>query len=127
MLAEIACSLYDKVMDREIVLTPEIRELIRRHLGHGCANTPESVLLRALQALQDHETMQSRHDQKESDEKRTVESSDEAVSGSSSDEGVLRQLTAQGAVRWNGGKPKGLRGVHVRGKPVSDTVLDARR
>jgi antitoxin (DNA-binding transcriptional repressor) of toxin-antitoxin stability system len=33
----------------------------------------------------------------------------------------------RGELRWNGGTPKGLRGVVVRGEPISDTVVRARR
>jgi hypothetical protein len=116
-------------MDIDIVLTPEIKTLIRRHLGHGCATSPEAVLLRALEALLEHETMQSPNDHREQDKEHVpaAEPSGGAVSRPSSDEEVLRYLAAQGAVHWNGGKPQGLRGVRVRGTPVSDTVLDARR
>jgi prevent-host-death family protein len=39
----------------------------------------------------------------------------------------LLQLAEQGDLSWNGGKPKGLRGVVVRGEPVSDTVIQGRR
>jgi hypothetical protein len=120
---------YDEAMDIEINLTPEIKALIRRHLGHGCAASPEAVLLRALEALQGHETMQSPPDYREKDVEHVpaAEPPSGAVSRPASDEEVLRHLAAQGAVRWNGGKPQGLRGARVRGTPVSDTVLDARR
>jgi hypothetical protein len=116
-------------MDIDIVLTPEIKTLIRRHLGHGCATSPEAVLLRALEALQEHETMQCSNDQREKDAEHApaAELPGGAVSRPSADEEVLRHLVAQGAVHWKGGKPQGLRGVRVRGTPVSDTVLDARR
>ena len=43
----------------EITLTPEIEALIRRHLAHGCSQTPESVLTKALHALSELEAMQS--------------------------------------------------------------------
>jgi hypothetical protein len=116
-------------MDIDIVLTPEIKTLIRRHLGHGCATSPEAVLLRALEALQEHETMQSPNDHREQDAEHVpaAEPSGRAISRPSSDEEVLRHLAAQGAMHWNDGRPQGLRGVRVRGPPVSDTVLDARR
>jgi hypothetical protein len=35
----------------DITLTPEMETLIRQHLAHGCSQTPESVLAKALQAL----------------------------------------------------------------------------
>jgi prevent-host-death family protein len=40
---------------------------------------------------------------------------------------ALLQLTAGGAARMPRGKPKGARGVKVRGKPVAETVLEGRR
>jgi hypothetical protein len=43
----------------DIALTPEIEALIRRHLAHGCSQTPESVLTKALHALGELEAMQS--------------------------------------------------------------------
>ena len=39
--------------------------------------------------------------------------------------GLLR-LCAEGKIRWVGGKPEGLRGVTIKGKPISDTVLEDR-
>lgn len=39
----------------------------------------------------------------------------------------LLQLAEEGELSWNGGKPKGLRGIVVRGEPVSETVIRARR
>ena len=123
------CWVYYEAMEIDIVLTPEIKALIHRYLGQGYATSPESVVLRALQALQEHETMQSPNDHNETAEEHApaAEPSGGAVSRPSSDEEVLRHLVSQGAVHWNGGKPQGLRGVRVRGAPVSDTVLDARR
>jgi prevent-host-death family protein len=40
---------------------------------------------------------------------------------------TLSKLDAEGAVEWRGGKPKGLRGVVVRGEPVSETIVRDRR
>ena len=40
---------------------------------------------------------------------------------------AMNALREAGRVKWNGGKPKGLRGIAVRGKPVSETVLEDRR
>lgn len=41
---------------------------------------------------------------------------------------ALKKLEEQGILHLNErGKPKGVRGVTVRGKPMSETVLDARR
>ncbi len=40
---------------------------------------------------------------------------------------TMNRLREAGRVKWNGGKPRGLRGVKVRGKPISETVLEDRR
>ena len=36
-------------------------------------------------------------------------------------------LMDSGRVQWSGGKPKGTAGVRMKGKPLSDTVLEERR
>lgn len=36
-------------------------------------------------------------------------------------------LASQGKLKWSGGKPAGLHGIAVRGKPLSETVLEDRR
>lgn len=38
----------------------------------------------------------------------------------------LLQLAEAGEISWGGGKPKGLRGIVVRGEPMSETVVKAR-
>lgn len=38
----------------------------------------------------------------------------------------LLQMVDAGELSWGGGKPKGLRGIVVRGEPMSDTVIKAR-
>jgi len=43
----------------DITLIPEMEALIRQHLAHGCSQTPESVLTKALQALGELEAKQS--------------------------------------------------------------------
>ncbi len=40
---------------------------------------------------------------------------------------TMNRLRAAGKVKWNGGKPKGSRGHKVRGKPISETVIENRR
>ncbi len=40
---------------------------------------------------------------------------------------AMNKLRETGRVKWNGGKPKGLRGFKVRGRPVSETMLEDRR
>jgi prevent-host-death family protein len=39
----------------------------------------------------------------------------------------LLKLAESGEVSWNGGKPKGARGIVVRGEPMSATVVRNRR
>jgi len=40
---------------------------------------------------------------------------------------MLEKLVEEGVIEWDGGKPKGLRGVVVRGEPVSETIIRDRR
>ncbi len=40
---------------------------------------------------------------------------------------AMNALRETGRVQWNGGKPRGLRGVAIRGKPIADTVIEDRR
>ena len=40
---------------------------------------------------------------------------------------AMAKLRDEGTVEWGGGKPSGVRGLEVRGEPVSKTVLDDRR
>ncbi len=40
---------------------------------------------------------------------------------------AMNALREAGRVKWNGGKPKGLRGHSARGEPISETVIEARR
>jgi prevent-host-death family protein len=37
---------------------------------------------------------------------------------------ALRSLQTQGRIQWSGGKPTGVRGITVRGRPVSETVIE---
>jgi hypothetical protein len=39
----------------------------------------------------------------------------------------LLKRAETGEVSWNGGKPKGLRGLVIRGEPISETVIRNRR
>jgi prevent-host-death family protein len=32
-----------------------------------------------------------------------------------------------GKAQWSGGKPQGLKGIRIRGKPISETILEERR
>jgi prevent-host-death family protein len=40
---------------------------------------------------------------------------------------AMMRLVREGKAKWGGGKPKGVRGVKIKGKPLSDTVLEDRR
>jgi prevent-host-death family protein len=40
---------------------------------------------------------------------------------------ALLKSSEEGHVSWTGGKPKGLRGVVIRGAPVAETVIRDRR
>lgn len=39
----------------------------------------------------------------------------------------IKELQDSGMARWAGGKPEGLKGIKIKGKTVSDTVLEERR
>lgn len=40
---------------------------------------------------------------------------------------AVKSLMDSGKAKWSGGKPEGLNGVKVKGKPMSNTVLEERR
>ena len=40
---------------------------------------------------------------------------------------AVNRLVESGRASWTGGKPKGLKGIKVKGKPLSKTVLEDRR
>lgn len=40
---------------------------------------------------------------------------------------AVQALAARGALHWNGGRPAGITGVPVRGRPVSETIIRDRR
>jgi prevent-host-death family protein len=40
---------------------------------------------------------------------------------------VIKSLVESGRAQWSGGKPKGLTRVAVRGKPLSETILEERQ
>lgn len=40
---------------------------------------------------------------------------------------ALKSLQAQGKIQWSGGKPAGVQGIAVRGRPISETVIEDRR
>lgn len=39
---------------------------------------------------------------------------------------AIRSLIDSGKAHWSGGKPKGLTGIKIKGKPLSETVLEER-
>jgi prevent-host-death family protein len=39
---------------------------------------------------------------------------------------AVRSLIEAGKAHWGGGKPKGLTGVRLKGKPLSETILEER-
>lgn len=45
----------------------------------------------------------------------------------SKERSVIRSLIVSGKAHWAGGKPKGLEGVKIKGKPLSETILEERR
>jgi prevent-host-death family protein len=40
---------------------------------------------------------------------------------------AVRNLVETGRAHWSGGKPKGLRGIMIKGRPLSETILEERR
>jgi prevent-host-death family protein len=40
---------------------------------------------------------------------------------------AIRALADEGLAHWAGGKPKGLMGVKIKGKPLSECILEERR
>lgn len=40
---------------------------------------------------------------------------------------VIKSLMESGMAQWSGEKPKGLEGVTVKGKPLSETILEERQ
>jgi prevent-host-death family protein len=40
---------------------------------------------------------------------------------------AIRSLVDEGLAHWAGGKPKGLMGIKIKGKPLSETILEERR
>lgn len=45
----------------------------------------------------------------------------------SSERQAIKSLMDSGRVKWEGGKPAGVKGIKVKGDDVSDTVLKERR
>ena len=39
----------------------------------------------------------------------------------------VTSLLAEGKAKWSGGKPKGMKGIKIKGRPLSNTVINDRR
>ena len=102
----------------KIELTPEQKGMLAS-LSQETGKPVTALIQEALDALQSQ-----RHSEPEAGMSR--------LNGDASIEAeerrALKRLEAQGILHVNdGGKPQGVRGVTVRGVPMSTTVLDARR
>ena len=40
---------------------------------------------------------------------------------------AISSLTEANKAKWDGGKPLGLKGIHIKGKSLSETILEERR
>ena len=40
---------------------------------------------------------------------------------------AIMSLVKEGDVQWSGGKPRGLEGIKIRGKAISETILEERQ
>lgn len=40
---------------------------------------------------------------------------------------AIMSLVREGYAQWSGGKPKGLEGIKIRGKAISETILEERQ
>jgi len=49
--------------DMEPPLSPDIQSMIRHHLAHGCSPSPESVIRKALHALDEQEAEAAQHEE----------------------------------------------------------------
>lgn len=49
------------------------------------------------------------------------------ISPISKERRVIQSLIESGKAHWAGGKPKGLAGIKIKGKPLSETILEERR
>jgi prevent-host-death family protein len=39
---------------------------------------------------------------------------------------IIKSLIESGSTNWSGGKPKGLKGIKIKGEPLSQTILQER-
>ncbi|MEW6738599.1 MAG: type II toxin-antitoxin system Phd/YefM family antitoxin [Nitrospirota bacterium] len=40
---------------------------------------------------------------------------------------AIMSLVKSGKAHWSGGRPKGLKGIKIKGKPISETILEERQ
>ena len=104
----------------KIELTPEQKGMLAS-LSQETGKPVTVLIQEALDALQSQ-----RHSQPDAGVSRL--NGDGDVSIEAEERRALKRLEVQGILHVNdGGKPQGVRGVTVRGVPMSTTVLDARR
>ena len=104
----------------KIELTPEQKGMLAS-LSQETGKPVTVLIQEALDALQSQ-----RHSQPDAGVSRL--NGDGDVSIEAEERRALKRLEAQGILHArDGGKPQGVRGVTVRGVPMSTTVLDARR
>mgnify|MGYP001379928698 FL=1 len=49
------------------------------------------------------------------------------ISPISKERRIIQSLIESGKAHWSGGKPKVIEGVRLRGKPLSETIMEERR
>lgn len=49
------------------------------------------------------------------------------ISPISKERNAIRSLVKSGKAHWYGGKPKGLKSVKIKGKQISETILEERQ
>jgi prevent-host-death family protein len=40
---------------------------------------------------------------------------------------AIKELVSTGRAHWSGGKPKGMEGIRLKGRPLADTILEERQ
>jgi prevent-host-death family protein len=40
---------------------------------------------------------------------------------------AIKELVGTGRAHWSGGKPKGMEGIRLKGRPLADTILEERQ
>ena len=103
----------------DMKLTSQQKELLAS-LAHETGQPVETLIQQALDALRTaRNTLPDAESPQQNGEAETVDGQERRA---------LARLEAEGILHLgNGRKPQGVRGVTLRGKPMSETVLDARR